>query len=74
VKPAQRSPRLERRRGDRAMTTKRRRLRGSVVVALELGEEGRRAGTGAAMTGRGPRPIIGAGGRQRRLGGFNGRP
>jgi hypothetical protein len=29
---------------------------------LELGEEGRRMGTGAARTGRGPRPFIGVDG------------
>jgi hypothetical protein len=37
-----------------------------VVVVLELGEEGRRAGMGAARNGRGPHPFIEAGGRQRR--------
>jgi hypothetical protein len=35
-----------------------------VEVALELGEERRRAGTGAARIGRGPWPFIGAGGGQ----------
>jgi hypothetical protein len=43
-----------------------------VEVALELREERRRAGTGAARIGRGPRPFIRVGGRRRRRGGFNG--
>jgi hypothetical protein len=31
----------------------------AVEVALEFGEESRRAGTGAAKIGRGPQPLIG---------------
>jgi hypothetical protein len=41
-------------------------------VVLELREERRRAGMGAARIGRGPRPFIGVGGRQRCRSGFNG--
>jgi hypothetical protein len=44
------------------------------VVVLELGEEGRRAGMGAARNGGGPQPFIEAGGRQRHQGVFNGWP
>jgi hypothetical protein len=44
----------------------------AVEVALELREE-RRAGMVAARIGRGPEPFIGAGGRWRCRGGFNGR-
>jgi hypothetical protein len=54
------------------MTAKRRWQRSLVEVALELGEDRRIAGTGAAKIGRVSRPLIGAGGRQRRRG-FNGR-
>jgi hypothetical protein len=45
-----------------------------VVVALELGEEGRRVGMGAMRTGRGAQLFIGVGGRRRRWGGCNGQP
>jgi hypothetical protein len=34
-------------------------------VVLKLGEERKRAGTGAAMVERGPQPFIGFGGRWR---------
>jgi hypothetical protein len=44
----------------------------AVEVALEFGEESRRAGMGAAKIGRGPQPFMGAGGRWR-LWGFKGR-
>jgi hypothetical protein len=74
VKPARRSPGLERRHDGRVMMENRRRQRGSEVVMLEFREEGRRAGMGAARTGRGPQPFIGAGGRRRRCSGFNGQP
>jgi hypothetical protein len=74
VKPARRSPGLDRRHDGWAMTANRRRQRSSEVVVLELREEGRRMGTGAERTGRGPQPFIGARGRRRRRGGFNGRP
>jgi hypothetical protein len=74
VKPAWRSPGLDRRRDGRATTANRRWQRSLEVVMLELREEGRRMGMGAARTRRGPQPFIGAGGRRRRCGGFNGRP
>jgi hypothetical protein len=51
VKPAQRSPGLDRRHVGRATTANRRWQRRSEVVMLELGEEGRRMGMGAARTG-----------------------
>jgi hypothetical protein len=51
VKPVRRSPRLERWCDGRAMMANRRRQRGSEVVLLELEEEGRRVGMGAARTG-----------------------
>jgi hypothetical protein len=47
VKPAQRSPGLERRWGGQTMTAKRWRRRSSVEVVLELREERRREGTSA---------------------------
>jgi hypothetical protein len=46
AKPARRSPGLERRRDGWATTANQRRQRGSEVVMLELGEEGRRVGMG----------------------------
>jgi hypothetical protein len=57
VKPARRSPRLERRRDGWAMTANQFRPRGSEVVLLELEEEGRRVGMGAVRTGREPQPL-----------------
>jgi hypothetical protein len=74
AKPARCSPRLERWHDGRATMANPRRQRGSEVVMLELGEEGRRAGTGVARTGRGPQPFIGVKGRRRHRGSFNGRP
>jgi hypothetical protein len=57
AKPARCSPGLESQRDGRTMTANRRWQRGSEVVLLELGEEGRRVGMGAARTGRGPQPL-----------------
>jgi hypothetical protein len=74
VKPARRSPGLDRRRDDRATTANWWRQRSLEVVMLELREEGWRMGTGGVRTGRGPQPFIGAGGRRTRRSGFNGRP
>jgi hypothetical protein len=60
VKPARRSPGLDRRHDGRATMANRLRQRSSEVVMLEFGEEGRRMGTGAVRTGREPQPFIGA--------------
>jgi hypothetical protein len=57
AKLAWRSPGLERRHDGWAMTANQRWQRGSDVVLLELGEEGRRVGMGAARTGQGPQPL-----------------
>jgi hypothetical protein len=74
VKLARRSPGHDKWCDSRATTTNQRWQRSSEVVMLELREEGKRMGTGAAWTERGPQPFIVAGWRRRRRGGFNGRP
>jgi hypothetical protein len=50
------------------MTAMRWQRRSSVEVVLELGEERRRAGTGAVEVGLGSRPFIGVDGRWRHRG------
>jgi hypothetical protein len=57
VKPAWRSHRLERRHDGQVMTANQRWKRGSEVVLVELREDGRRVGMGAARTGREPQPL-----------------
>jgi hypothetical protein len=74
AKPVRRSPGLKRRRDGRATTANKRWQRGSEVVMLSLGKEGRRVRAGAARTRQGPQLFIGAGGRRRHRGGFNGWP
>jgi hypothetical protein len=74
AKTVWRSPGLERRSGSQSMTANRQLWRGSKEVMLEIGEEGWRVGMTAARTGRGSRLFVGAGGRRRHRGGFNGQP
>jgi hypothetical protein len=74
VKPVRQSPRLERRCDGQATMTNQRRQRVSEVVMLELREEGRRAGMGAARASAFYWGRREAEAEAEAPGGFNGRP